>query len=153
MNNIDKVSDNSDQRLLEVLGSFLEVGRAHHVASVNRLGALAQEAICCHLVHHGLLTIHYHWVVLIIHHRLDFPFNLELSDSGLFNQNVSGQSVYVWHLRRVLIQLRVFIEVVDIVANSEEFLVIVRASEENGSDSDDVTLGDKVWVWGFSLIN
>ena len=51
----------------------------------------------------------------------------------------------------VLIQLGLFVVVVDIVADSEEFLVVVRASQKNGSHSNNVVARNQIVVWGFTL--
>ena len=71
-----------------------------------------------------------------------FPLNLELSDSGLLNKNVSQQLGNIWLRGRVLVHFWVFIEVVDVVANSEEFLLIIGASQEDCSDSHNFSRGD-----------
>jgi len=64
---------------------------------------------------------------------------------------VSGQSGDVWLKRRILTEFRILVEVVDIVANSEEFVAIVRACQKNTSDSHNFTLWNLAGVNGETL--
>lgn len=64
---------------------------------------------------------------------------------------MSGKFLYEGLLRRVLIQLLLFVVVVNIVANSEEFLLVVGAGDQNASDTHDVILLQHSVVRGFSL--
>lgn len=94
------------------------------------------------------VTVHH---LLLVEGLLVFPSNLELGNSGLLNQHMSGKFLYEGLLRRVLIQLLLFVVVVNIVANSEEFLLVVGAGDQNASDTHDVILLQHSVVRGFSL--
>jgi hypothetical protein len=82
---------------------------------------------------------------------LIFPLDLEFSNTGLLNKNVTSKLVYLRDNRRILIQLLILIVVVYIVANSEEFLIIVRASQEDTSDSNNIILRNARNIWLISL--
>ncbi len=120
---------------------------AHHLVPVLGLGTLAHQALLAALISTQHLThlVRHHLVVLVsvdCHHRsgLVIPVYLELGHSRLLNQDVSGQLSQIRYRWRVFIEFSIFIVVVDVVAYSEELVVVVRASEQNRSHSYDVLL-------------
>ena len=76
---------------------------------------------------------------------------MKLGHSRLLNEDMSGQSCNIWDMGWVFIQFWVFIEVVHIVAYSEELLVLVRTSEKNGSDPYNVRSWDQLSIGVVSL--
>ena len=76
---------------------------------------------------------------------------MELGNSGLLNENVPGELGNVWLGGWVLIELLVFVVVVHIVTNSEEFLVVVGTCQENSSDSNNFRLGQSVDIGRLTL--
>jgi hypothetical protein len=64
---------------------------------------------------------------------------------------VSGQLANLGLRGWVLVQLRVFVEVVDIVAHSEELLLVVGSCQKDGSDTHYVTCLNLCWVRSFAL--
>ena len=84
---------------------------------------------------------------------------MELGYSRFLNQDMASQFVNVGCGWRILIEVSVFICVcvVDIVADSEKFLrltsllIVIGASQKNGSDTDDIVLRKLRNVWACSL--
>ena len=95
----------------------------------------------------------------VVHHlllhesSLVFPLDLELSHSGLLNEDVTSQFVNDWLHGWVLIEFLVFIEVVDIVTNSEELLVVVGAGEQDTCHTNNIILRDAAYIWWVTLYN
>ena len=79
------------------------------------------------------------------------PVNLELSHSGFLNQDMPGEFADLGLRWRVFVELLVLVEVVYIVAHSEELLVVVRAGQQQRSHSHDVVLWQAGVVRGASL--
>ena len=130
----------------ETSGS-LEVGRAHHIVAVLELRARLEAALLGHL----LLLLHQIGATLHHHDRGVLPLDLELGYSGLFNEDVSGKLLNDGSLRGVLSHLRVFIVVVDVVADTEELLVGVGAGNEDTCDTHDLRLLDLAHIGWLTL--
>lgn len=65
---------------------------------------------------------------------------------------MTGELGEVWVHGWVLEELRVLIEVVDIVANSEEFLLVVGASNKYTSNSNNLLLRELTHIGVLSLL-
>ena len=118
----------------------LQIGRAHHIIAVLELSARLQAALLELLLHHvHLVVVHRH---RLQYSGLIFPLDLEFCNSRLFNKDVSSQPLDIGLFGWVLSELQLFIVVVHVVADSEELLVCVRASDQNTSHTDDVVLLD-----------
>ncbi len=127
------------------MGSLSKGTRAHHIVTILELRASTQYSLLVVLLVHHVSHVGIVLVAATIHHlllegRLVFPCDLELSDSGLFDQNVTSKFLNDGLLRRVFVQLLVFIVVVDVVTYSEELLLVVGACDKDTSNSNDVVL-------------
>jgi hypothetical protein len=69
-------------------------------------------------------------------HRV--PVDLEFGHSGLIGGNGSHQLVVLWLGWRVILELRVVVLVVDVVADTSELLASVRSGYENNRDTDGI---------------
>ena len=124
--------------LVEVLGSFHQIGVAHHVVSHLDLGTVWHNFF----VGLGLSSDHHlrsYNHILLVERVLVLPLNLELGHSGLLHQDVASQLAGVYHTGWVFDQIcELFcIGIVDIVPHSEELLgVVVAACQQDGSHSD-----------------
>ncbi len=109
--------------------------RTHHVISVLELRTVGEHAFSCLLLHSVgvsiLIVEHVRHLLLFI-----FPLDLELSDSWFLHKNVSSKLGDVWLHGWVLIELWFFIVVIHVITNTEEFLLIVGASQQDSSHSD-----------------
>ena len=65
---------------------------------------------------------------------------------------MSNQLWNIWFSWGVLIHFWIFIEIVHIVTHPKEFLLIVRACQQNRCNSDYLGLGYFGNIWGTSLI-
>ena len=138
---------------IEVLCSLGEVGSAHHVETILELSAFLEHSLFLLLLHH---VDHVRVVLVIEHHlllelSLVFPLDLELSHSGLLNEDVASELVNHGLGRRVLIKLLLLVVVVHVVTNSEELLVVVGTGKKNASHSHDILLRKPVDLWHFAL--
>ncbi len=129
----------------EVLGSLCKGTRAHHIVTILELRASTQYSLLVVLLVHHVSHVGIVLIAAAIHHlllegRLIFPCDLELSDSGLFDQNVASKFLNDGLLRRVLVQLLIFIVVVHVVTYSEELLLVVGACDKDTSNSNYVVL-------------
>ena len=52
---------------------------------------------------------------------------------------------------RIFFELWVYIFIVDVIAYSDEFLILVRTGQQNDCDPYDVLRRDFTWIWGLSL--
>ena len=121
---------------MEVPSSSLQIARAHHVVTVLELSAGLKASLLdlLLLLHHVQLvdiTLSGKHAGLGCHLSSQYlsvlPLDLELGNSGLLDQNMSGQLGDVRLFRGVLGQLRVLIIVVDVVADTEKFLIGIGA--------------------------
>ena len=125
--------------LLKILGGLRQIGRAHHIVSIESLGARRHERLLLRgsRVHAQLRSQTDGHLLLVV------PVDLELGHAGLLNQDVAHELADVGLSGRVLVELSelVGVRIIHVVADSEEFLiVVVRAREQDGGDADDVRL-------------
>ena len=124
----------------------------HEVHTILELGALLQELLLPaqllvsvlfvgNLVE-GLLHLSCHLVV---------PVDVELGYAGLLCQDMAGQASDVRLRGRILVEFGAIVLHIDVVADSEELLLFVRAGKKNGRDSYDVLLRDGRYIWWLSL--
>jgi hypothetical protein len=80
--------------------------------AILHLGTLLKDSFLAVLCNHELLG------VLV-------PVDLELSDAGLFGEDVAGQARNIWFGGRCLIELGGIVLYVYIVSDAQKFLIIV----------------------------
>lgn len=140
-----------DSLLLKVLSGLRQIGRAHHIVSVQSLRARCHQRLllCGSRVDSELRSdADDGHLVLVV------PVNLELGDARLFDENVAHKLADVGLSGRVFIQLSelVGVRIIHVVADSEELLVVViGAREQDGSDTDNVRLRQLADVGASSL--
>ena len=123
----------------EILSGLRKCLLAHHVLSVQHLGALLQEAL--------LVVLHLRKLF-----RLVVPVDLEFGDTGLLGQDVALELRDLGLGWRHLVHLRGVVLNVHVVTNTQEFLVIVvGASQKDSSDTDSVRFRNLSRVGRLSL--
>lgn len=81
------------------------------------------------------------------------PFDGEASDSRLLGQHVAPNLLDDGLGRRVGVELIGIVLVIHVVANADEFATIVRASQQDDSNTEDVCVWDAARLGGISLEN
>lgn len=82
---------------------------------------------------------------------VDIPLNSKACYSWLLAQNMSADSIQDWCNWWIGGHLRVVVLVVDIVANTDELAIIVRAGKEDDSNANDVGWWDAGSIWSGAL--
>ena len=122
--------------LIKHICSILQIGIAHHIVSHMDLCTIRHHFWLLHLTFN--LWCHTN---ILLGELLFFPWDLKLSNSWLFNKNMSRQlgdiSLSWWILNEVWELFGVCI--VNVVSDTEELLsIVVAASQQDGGDTDDV---------------
>lgn len=73
---------------------------------------------------------------------MNVPFNSESRDPRLLGQDVPPDLFDDRLRRRALIQFRLGVFIVDVVAHAHKLALVVAACEENDGDADDFAVGD-----------
>lgn len=81
------------------------------------------------------------------------PFDGEASDSRLLGKHVAADLLDDGLGRRVGVELIGIVLVIHVVANADEFAAIVRAGQQDDSNTEDVCVGDATRLGGVGLEN
>ena len=130
------------------MGGLSQVGVAHQVLPVLELAALLQKAFSARLCSQVRVSILIRGGL-----RQIVPVDLELGHAGLLSKDVTAEALDHRLSRRVLVELRLVVLNVGVVADAEELLVIlVAARQQHSSDTNDVRHGEARRIRRITLV-
>ena len=136
-----------------MLSCFCQVIHVHHVISIDFLCSSCHNIRIVNILHSWHLRSNSN--VLLSVHFIFFPINLKFGYSWFFNKNMSRELGNIWDIWWIFNQLWKFIRIciVDVISNSEKFLVVViRACEQNGCDTNNVVCLKFCYIWRMTLV-
>lgn len=135
-----------------MLCCFGQVVNVHHVVSINFLCSSGHKIRIVYILHAWHLWSNSN--VLLSVHFIFFPVDLEFGYSWLFNKNMSRELLNIWNGWWIFNQFWELIRicVVNVIANSEKFLVVViRACQQNGCDTNNIICLKFCYIWRCTL--
>lgn len=81
------------------------------------------------------------------------PFNSETRDTRLLSKNIATNLLDDRLSRRVGVQFLRLVFVVHVISNAYKFATVIGASQQNDSDTNDLSIGDSLGIRGIGFEN